>query len=120
MGGKRAVATGVARRCKTGPAGAARIAWEARTCRAAVVEGMPSEVVPGEDTTEPMLARAAVAVAPAWEDLEAAPGEAAFVLAAGGVAAAGGGADERRKLPKRKSAGRDVIGAEHGYEIYMG
>ena len=44
---------------------------------AAAGEGTPSEGVPGEDSTEPMLVRAAVAGAPAWEDLaEVAVGEA--------------------------------------------
>jgi hypothetical protein len=84
-------------------------------CRAAAVEGVPSEVVPGEDTTERMRVRAAAAEAPAWDleaeavgvvagDLEAeaagvVAGEAVLVVAeAGGVVA--GDADERRKLRK--------------------
>jgi hypothetical protein len=53
---------------------------------AAAAEGMLSAVVPGEDSTEPMPARAAVAVAPAWGLAEAAVVvwvEAAAVVAVG-------------------------------------
>jgi len=65
---------------------------------------MLSEVVPGEDTTGRTRARAAAAGPQATEDLEAATGAAAVVLAeAAGDAVAGGGADEHRNLPERKS-----------------
>ena len=63
-GSNRALAIEVVLRCRTGPAGAERIASGARMCRAAAVEiGMPSEAAPGEDSTERMRVRAAAAVA---------------------------------------------------------
>ena len=90
-------------------------------CRAAAVEEMLSEVVPGEDTTGRTRARAAAAGPPATEDLEAVAEVAADVVAEAGDVVAGGGADEHRDLPERKSCpGNDVTGAERGYEINMG
>ena len=83
-------------------------------CRAAAVEEMLSEVVPGEDTTGRTRARAAAAGPPAMEDLEAEAGEAIAVAVAAVDAVAGGGADERHNCSK------EITGVEHGYEINMG
>ena len=76
-------------------------------CRAAAVAEMLSEVVPVEDTTGRMQARAAAAGPPATEDLEGEAGE-AIAVAAAVDAVAGGGADERHKLRI------EITGAEHG------